>query len=141
VILLNENFIQIKTFLKKSLRKKGNYFSGISTNIPGFQQEVGGDVWLKNEEFVLNKSENSSNKWNEFVTEFDMLDLFNEDFRGFWHTHPKFCLPSPPDIFQLIKLNLRFKRNYLMIIIGKKRFSVVEFNYRFIPKIRIETLN
>jgi len=136
---LNENSILTSAFLKKNLRKKGNSFSGISTNISNFQQEVGGVIWLKNEEFVLNKSENSSNKRNEFISEFDIQDLLNEDFHGFWHTHPKFCLPSPPDIFQMIKLNLRFKRNYLMIILGEKRFSVVEFKYRLIPKIRIKT--
>ena len=112
----------------------------MSTNKSIRQKEIGGTIWLKKKEFMLNKSENSSNKRNEFISEFDIQDLLDEDFQGFWHSHPKYCLPSPPDIFQLIKLNWRFKRNYLLIILGEKRYSVVGFKYHFVPKIKIETL-
>lgn len=129
-----------KSLFINTVKKKYNSFINIIINKFNIKQEIGGVVWLKNNDLVLNKSENLSNKLNEFKSELDIYDLLNNNFQGFWHTHPKYCLPSLPDIIQMMKVNQRFKRNYLMIIFGKKRFSIVEFKFRLIPKIKFEIL-
>jgi len=106
------------------------------TEISDNNKEIGGQVVYDKGKFLLNDLPNFSRNKKRFISEIDVSDLYKEELKGFWHTHPLYSFPSPPDFWQMLKLNLKFRRNYMMVIIGKKRISITEFKYFVFPFIK-----
>ncbi len=104
-----------------------------ASGISPIKEESGGKILSKNGEFYLENLPNFSKNKKKFISEIPEADFYKDDFIGFWHTHPLYSIPSPPDFYQMLKLNLIFRRNFLMVIIGKKRISITEFKYFVFP--------
>ena len=122
-----------KILLKKEVFVKA---SGISP----IKEESGGKIISLNGRFSLENLPNFSKNKRRFISEIPEGDFYMKDLIGFWHTHPSHSIPSPPDLYQILKLNLMSRRNFLMVIIGKKRISITEFKNLIFPIIRFEKI-
>ncbi len=101
-------------------------------------RETGGTLIIEHDIVTFNKVENVSERYNQFSAYFDKEDFSNKNFIGLWHTHPFLSFPSPQDFYQSIKLNLLFKRNFLMIILARSMYIVVKFKFLVIPIFKIK---
>jgi hypothetical protein len=108
--------------------------------ISSIKEETGGKIISLNGKLSLEDLPNFSKNKKRFISEIPEADFYKEDLIGFWHTHPSYSIPSPPDFYQMIKLNLMFRKNFLMVIIGKKRISITEFKKLIFPIIRFEKI-
>jgi len=99
------------------------------------EKEIGGTVYNKNSYLSFVKYDNLTHSKNQFISYIDKDEFHNENFAGLWHTHPGRSFPSPQDIFQLLKVNVLFRKNFLMIIFGRKSYSIVKFKFLVFPKI------
>ncbi len=122
-----DNFLKKEVFIKAS-------------EISPIKEESGGRIISLNGKFSLEKLPNFSKNKKKFISEIPEADFYKDEFIGFWHTHPSYSIPSPPDFYQMLKLNLMFRRNFLMVIIGKKRISITEFKYFVVPIIKFEKI-
>jgi hypothetical protein len=104
------------------------------------KEERGGKILLQNGDIVFANLQNVSTDKKRFYSEIPEADFFNDDLIGFWHTHPGHSYPSPPDLLQMLKINLRFKRNFLMVIIGRKKISITHFTNYIFPHLKLEKL-
>lgn len=100
-----------------------------------FNREKGGKIISSDGTTSLMNLPNFSHREKRFYGEIPEADLYEEELKGFWHTHPSYSFPSPPDFYQMLKLNLMFKKNFLMVIIGKRRISITKFKCFVLPLI------
>jgi sulfite reductase beta subunit-like hemoprotein len=104
------------------------------------EKETGGKIIVKDGEAFLAEIQNQSLNKKRFTSEIPEADFYDNSFIGLWHTHQSYSIPSPPDFYQMIKLNLMFKKNFKMIIIGRRKISVTSFKYLIFPNVKFETI-
>ncbi len=118
----------------------GNQFKSFANKISVLGGEIGGKIFLNEDGYSIIHLPNFSDNKKQFITDIPFEELNDQNLAGFWHTHHFKSFPSPQDLFQMIKLNLMFKRKFLMVIFGKRKISITEFKFFVFPKIRFEKI-
>lgn len=115
---------KIKGYLKKI------FPLGIPKN-----REQGGTITLNRKRLYFQEIKNYSTKKNKFT--FFLSKRTLKSIEGFWHTHPTRFLPGLLDILQVIKLNIRYRKNFYLIIFHDKGYNITNFYLYIFPLIKI----
>ncbi len=115
---------KIEGYLKKMFPR------GIPKN-----REQGGTITLNRRRLYFREIKNYSTKKNEFT--FFLSKKTLKSIQGFWHTHPTHFFPGLLDILQVIKLNIRYRKNFYLIIFHNKGYSIINFYFYIFPLIKI----
>lgn len=97
-------------------------------------RERGGLIFCENR-ITIEEFDNESANDQQFVARFDKKTLRAFTTIGLWHTHERPVPPSFRDVFQIMVLNIKYRKSFYLVIFTPKSAYVFLWK-KFFPVVK-----